>query len=225
MDKLYPPAEAIVQQLNTIRAIIPPTVKIFESTGSVDTIQPNLDMIQRAINYLRGEVLQPIPPAPEDKLNPTFIPYFKGAGISVTLVTENEYQIAVHAVDVEPTIKYPELFGDPGVDAVTMSIKIPVICGHTYKITQINPILSKYENDPNIIQNDDGSWVKEKDYLMEKDDFEYAFLLSEGRVNIEIYIEDLDTPENPPALFNISSHIHFKEKDEVQENENSGSNG
>ena len=216
--KIFPPAEAVVNQLTTIRAIIPSTIKMYQSTEDIHTIQPNLDMIQRAIDYLRGAPMRDeLKPAPEDTLKPTYIPASAGFTITSTLNKNGEYDVSVLGIDVEPKLNHPELFGDIGINVVELGIEIPVICGESYMVTQSNPVLSYYyPNDSYIVEVDnEGSkeYIKQKDYLMNEDFFQYVFLLKEGRTKVRIEIDSKDEP----IVFNITSHIHFKKQELPEE--------
>lgn len=219
---IYPPAEAVVNQLTTIRAIIAPTIKMYESTEDIHTIQPNLDMIQRAVDYLRGAPMRDdLKPIPEDKLKPIYIPSSTGFNITSTVNKDGEYDVSIVGIDVEKKISHPELFGEVDFPATEIGIEIPVTCGKTYLVAQENPVLEYYENDPSIkYYEDTNAWIKEKTYLMDEDNFLYFFLLKEGRSQIRIAI--YADYENP-IIFNITSHIHFKTQ-EVEDNENSSTN-
>lgn len=222
---IYPPAEAIVGQLSTIKAIIPSTIRMYEDTEDIHTIFPNLDMIQRAIDYLRGAPMQPeLKPLPEDILNPTLISYSSNVNITIKYTAENEYDMSVVGTEIEPHIHYPELFGDQDIEVVTLELGLPVICGHQYEVSQINPILAIYQDDPSIQQDENEQWIKVKTYDMDKDTFEYAFLTQGGRNDIKITIKDLTDDSQDPITFNINTHIHFKGKDETAD-EDTGSNG
>ena len=218
---IYPPAEAVVNQLTTIRAIIPSTIKMYQSTSDIHTIQPNLDMIERAIAYLRGAPMRDeLKPNPEDTLKPIFIPSSGGFNITMSLNKNGEYDISIIGIDVEKKIAHPELFGEVDFPATEMGFEIPVTCGKSYLVAQENPVLEYYEDDPSVkYYEDTKAWIKEKIYIMDEDNFQYMFLLQEGRTKVRIAIY-ADFEE--PIVFNITSHIHFKE----QENEeNSGNNG
>lgn len=87
-------------------------------------------------------------------------------------------------------------------------------------VTQENPILKYYEDDPYVqFYNSDKLWIKEKEYLMEEDYFEYAFLVDEGRsrIKISIYADYED-----PIIFNISAHAHYKEEEPIPQPEYKG---
>lgn len=214
---IYPPAEAVVNQLTTIRAIIPSTIKMYESTEDIHTIQPNLDMIQRAIDYLRGAPMRDeLKPIPEDTLKPIFIPSATGFNITISLNKNGEYDISIVGTDVEKKIIHPELFGEVDFDATEMDFEIPVTCGKSYLVAQENPVLEYYESDPSIKYYEDTKvWIKEKTYLMDEDNFIYAFLLPKGRSKIRIAIY-ADFEES--IIFNITSHIHFKKQEEGDNN-------
>lgn len=220
---IYPPAEAVVNQLTTIRAIIPSTIKMYESTGDIHTIQPNLDMIQRAIDYLRGAPMRDeLKPAPEDELKPTYIPSVNGLTITSVLNKDGEYDVTIVGIDVESKIAHRELFGDLDIPVLEFGIEIPVTCGKNYLVTQFNPVLEYYETDESVNHYEESNaWVKEKIYAMDEDFFQYLFLLQEGRTQIKISIF-ADYEE--PIVFNITSHIHFKEQ-EVEDEESNSNNG
>lgn len=215
---IYPPAEAVVNQLSTIKAIIPSTIKMYQDTQDIHTIFPNLQMIQGALDYLRGmPMLDGLKPLPDDKIKPTIIAYSSDVKITVDRVGDKEYNVELSGVDIEPHIQYPDLFGELDIDVLTASIGIPVICGRRYEVTQINPILRFFKDDPTISEMENGDWVKNKEYLMEEDDFEYSFLVPDGRNHIEIIIKDLDaesSDEAEPIVFKIATHIHFAEPEE-----------
>lgn len=220
---IYPPAEAVVNQLSTIRAIIPSTIKMYESTKDIHTIQPNLDMIQRAIDYLRGAPMRDeLKPTPEDTLKPIFVPSAAGFNVTTTLNRDGEYDVSIVGIDVDPVIIHEDLFGDPGVHVSEVEIDIPIICGRMYLIAQENPMLEYYEDDPNVIFFE-GKWVKEKEYVFEDDFLQYSFLLQEGRSKVKISICGTG---DESVVFNITSHIHFK-KEELpnEEDKDSSDNG
>lgn len=214
---IYPPPEAIIDQLSTIRAIIPPTIKLYQSTGDIHTIQPNLDMIQRGVNYLRGAPMRDeLKPPPEDTLKPVFIPSSTGFNITYTLNRDGEYDVSIVGIDIEKKINYPELFGEVNFPATEMSFEIPVTCGKSYLVAQENPVLENYKDDSSVkYYEDTKAWIKEKTYLIDEDNFLYMFLLQEGRSKVRIAIY-ADFEE--PIIFNITSHIHFKEQ-EGEEND------
>lgn len=212
---IYPPAEAVVNQLTTIRAIIPSTIKMYESTKDIHTIQPNLDMIQRAVDYLRGAPMQEeLKPLPEDTLKPVYIPSSTGFNITSSLNRDGEYDVTIVGIGVEKKISHPELFGEVDFLATEMGIEIPVTCGKNYLVTQANPVLEHYKDDPSIQLGTEDEWIKEKIYTMDEDFFEYAFLLQEGRskIRIAIYADYED-----PIIFNITSHIHLKQEELPEE--------
>lgn len=220
-EVIYPPAEAIANQLATIRAIVTPTIKMYEQTKDIHTIQPNLDMIQRAIDYLRGAPMQDdLRPTPEDTIKPVYVPSVSGVFINSALNRNGEYDVSITGPEVESKILHPELFGDINFDAIEIGIEVPVICGSTYLILQENPMLEHYKDDPTISEKD-GLWTKEKEYKMEEDFFQYNFLLGNGRSNVKI---NIIFDEDNIITFNITSHIHFK-KQEVEDSETSSTNG
>lgn len=220
-DVIYPPAEAIGPELNTIRAIANATMALYEQTEEIRTIQPNLDMIQRAIDYLRGAPMRDeLKPDPEDTLQPTVISYSAGTSITVTYGKDEQYKVMITGSEVEPKIHYPELFGDLDIDVVTVELGVPIICGHHYTVTQVNPLLELYQDDPSISELEDGTWQKSKTYEMTEDMLEYAFLLPSGRTQVTITIVDEDAEDSDnaePIIFNVTSHIHFKEKEETDD--------
>lgn len=206
---IYPPAEAIASQLNTIKVIIPQTIKMYESTKDIHTIQPNLDMIQRAIDYLRGApMIDELKPIPEDTLNPGFAINTNGFNVMTKMNKDGEYDVTVTGLDIEFNPPDEELFGNIDFKAAELRIIIPVICGKSYLVTQMNPALKHYPDDPDVSEVD-GMWVKEKVYEVDEDEFIYALLLEEGRTVIEVAISEEDSTE--PIVFNIHSHVHFKE--------------
>lgn len=211
---IYPPAEAVVNQLNTIKAIIPSTVKMYQSTEDIHTIQPNLDMIQRAIDYLRGApMIDDLKPAPEDVLKPVFTIASSGFNVFSNFDKNGEYNVTVVGLDVDPEITHKELFGKVDFNATEFGITIPVTCGKTYLVTQESPVLEYYKDDPTISEID-GIWTKEKTYYMDEDFFTYAFLLVEGRTEIKVVFSEEDNPN--PIVMNITTHIHFKQKEEEE---------
>lgn len=228
---IYPPAEAVVNQLSTIKAIIPSTIRMYEDTEDIHTIQPNLDMIERALKYLRGAPMRDeLKPLPEDTLKPTYIPSATGFTITSILNRNGEYDISIVGIDVEKKIMHPELFGEVNEPMTEFNIEFPVTCGKNYLVSQANPALEYYKDDPSIMfYSADGTWVKEKEYLMDEDFFTYAFLFMEGRSKVKISVF-ADYEE--PIIFNITSHIHFKEEPSQEEdtstgdtNEDNSSNG
>lgn len=234
---VYPPAQAIPGQLDTIKVIAASTKKIYDATGDIHSIFPNLDMMERAIVYLRGAPMNDdLKPAPEDTLKPIFTPASSGFNIVSTLNRNGEYDISIVGIDVDSAVIHPELFGDilNNLEVVEMQFEIPVTCGKRYLIAQENPVLEYYANngDTDIMYDEKYNvWVKEKQYMMDEDTFQYAFLLEEGRSKVRIAIY-ADYEE--PIVFNITSHIHFKKKEETippdpdegdNNDENSGTNG
>lgn len=209
---VYPPAEAVESQLATIRAIIPSTIKMYKDTGDIHTIQPNLDMIQTALNYLRGAPALEFPQEPEDILKPSFSYANGGLSVVCTMEKENDYKIEIVGLNIDPIIQNPEFWGELNIDAIDFGINIPVICGQTYTVTQYNDILQHFPDDLYIEELED-TWVKNKQYTMEDDDLEYLFLIGKGRSKIEIFIEDKD---GVYAHFDITAHIHFKEKQQEE---------
>lgn len=209
-EVVYPPAEAIESQLTTIRAIIPSTIKMYKDTGDIHTIQPNLDMIQRALDYLRGAPKLEFPQEPEDVLKPAFSYGSEGLTIVCTMEKENFYKVEIVGLNIEPNIKHPELFGSLDVNAVDLGIKFPIVCGKPYTVVQYNDMLQYFIDDPSI-EDIGGEYIKTKTYTIEDDDeFEYMFLLGKGRNFIEILVED---DNGVYAHFDIITHIHFKQKE------------
>lgn len=231
---IYPPAEAIPGQLDTIKVVAASTKKIYDSTGDIHSIFPNLDMIQRAIDYLRGAPMRDeLKPIPEDTIKPVYIPSSSGFNITSSINRDGEYDVSIVGIDVEKKINYPELFGEVDFPAIEMGIEIPVTCGKTYLVAQTNPVLEHYEDDPSIQIGTENEWIKEKEYPMDEDFFQYMFLLQEGRSKVRIAIY-ADYEE--PIIFNITSHIHIKEEEVIpdpdptpeegdKEDEDSSSNG
>lgn len=165
-------------------------------------------------------MIDELKPLPEDKLNPSLISYSSGINITTKYTKENEYDVMIVGNNIEPHIHYPDLFGDLDIEVVTMELGIPVVCGHRYVVTQINPILSLYVDDNSIEQTEDNEWVKTKEYFMNDDTFEYAFLVPSGRNQITLSIKDIDAETSDaakPVIFNITTHIHFKEQEEDTE--------
>lgn len=195
---------------------------MYESTKDIHTIQPNLDMIQRAINYLRGAPMRDeLKPLPEDKIKPIYIPSSSGFNITSSINREGEYDVSIVGIDIAKEINYPELFGEVDFPAVEMGIEIPVTCGKTYLIAQENPVLEYYEDDPSIkYYEDQKAWIKEKEYVMDEDYFKYIFLLKEGRSKIRIAIY---ADYEQPIIFNITSHIHIKKEESPDVNEGDSS--
>lgn len=210
LQLIYPPNEAILPQLYTIKTVASSTMKMYEATQDIHSIFPNLDMIQRAIDYLRGAPIpEDLKPLPEDLLKPVYHPASSGLNIISTLNRNGEYDVSIVGVDIEPKIEHTELFGELDEKVMEMGIEIPVICGKNYLITQENPILSHYIEDENVSEIEDGIYVKEKIYAMDEDTFQYAFLLKEGRTKVRIaFYADYEEP----IVFNITSHIHFGEE-------------
>lgn len=196
---IYPPAEAVTNQLTTIRAIIPSTIKMYESTGDIHTIQPNLDMIQRAINYLRGA--PPLIVNPEVEVNEPEINASSDLSTTVKVNSRGEYDISVLGIDVEPVIQY-------NVRAVETTLTIKDEMFNSYLVTEQNPFLSNVPNEL-LVDMNNGEWVKETTYTVDEDSMiTYSFFLLEGRTKVRIAFESVN---RSPIIFNISAHIHFKE--------------
>lgn len=207
---IYPPPEAIPGYLDTIKVVAASTKKIYEDTEDIHSIFPNLDMMERAISYLRGSPIpEDLKPLPEDLLKPIYHPASSGLNIISILNRNGEYDVSIVGVDIEPKIEHKELFGELNEKVMEIGIEIPVICGKNYLVTQENPVLSHYIEDENVSEIDDGIYVKEKIYTMDEDTFQYAFLLKEGRSKVRIaFYADYEEP----IIFNITSHIHFGEE-------------
>lgn len=224
---IYPPVEAILPQLYSIKTIAASAGRVYEATEDIHSIFPNLDAMQKIINYLRGAPIpEDLKPMPEDTLKPIFTPASSGFNIVSTLNRNGEYDISIVGIDVDPAIAHPELFGNilNDLEVVEMQFEIPVTCGKRYLIAQENPVLEYYANngDTDIMYDEKYNvWVKEKQYMMNEDTFQYAFLLEEGRSKVRIAIY-ADYEE--PIVFNITSHIHFKKKEVIppDEGDNNG---
>lgn len=216
-EVVYPPAEAILPQLYTIRTLASSTAKVYEATEDIHSILPNLDMIQRAVDYLRGAPMQDeLRPTPEDTLRPIFISKAPGMSIYCSFNKEGKYDVDINAYNIEPKIEHVELFGDINFDATEVILEIPIICGRVYTVEQVNPILAHYEEKDSTVNGIDYNgkiiYVKTKDYRFDEEDIlSYAFLIGKGRSQIIISITDKETSE--VIEFNINSHIHFKEKE------------
>lgn len=222
---IYPPPEAIVAQLNTIRAIIAPTVKMYENTEDIHTIQPNLDMIQRAICYLRGappiEIPDPDAPEPEpDPRDPAAV-VFTDPPLKTEIKSywdptgESKFiSIYVKGSDLTPENEYPDLFGASlPEETVCMNINLPVEDGKKYHIAQVNPALSNFADDPSISEVN-GQWVKKKDYEAPVDDnFEYIFLIPDGQHTIRITLYNL-TDDELVADYYIITECEINGKDD-----------
>lgn len=211
---IYPPAEAVVSQLTTIRAIIPSTIKMYESTGDIHTIQPNLDMIQRAVDYLRGAPMRDeLKPPEKNKL----LPVIKSMNPNVTVGSfsdgNDEYEISITGNgSLEPTPPDSELFGELNEPVLQVNLTLNLTCGKSYKIVQHNPALEYFPNDDRIIQCDNGDYAKAADYHVEDDTFTYSFLIKKGRSIISIAIIDNENLSTV-GYFTIHAHIHFKEQE------------
>lgn len=166
---------------------------------------------------MRGAPIQEnTKPAPEDTLKPEFT-FSSDVNFSIDFNKNGEYEVEVYGVDIEPSLKNEDLFGrleDLEQPALEITLKIPVICNTNYEVTQVNPALEMYKDDLNIFYDEE--WTKSKVYNMTKDYFEYSFLITEGRNKIKIFINHEEN-ENfvPLTIFNINSHIHFKEDGNV----------
>lgn len=170
---VYPPSEAILPQLYSIKTIAASASRVYDATEDIHSIFPNLDAMQKIIDYLRGAPLpDDLKPLPEDTLKPVFFPSSDGFNIITSLNRNGEYDVSIIGLDVEPKITHPELFGDilNTTDIVEVCLEIPVICGRNYLVTQNNPVLSYYEEDKTVKQYGD-EWVKEKIYTMDEDNF------------------------------------------------------
>lgn len=219
---VYPPSEAILPQLYAIKTIATSTGKVYEATKDIHSIFPNLDALQKIIDYLRGlPINDDLNPDLEDTLNPVFTPSSSGFNITSTFNTNGEYDVSIVGIDIEPKIIHPDLFGDilDDLKVVEMQFEIPITRGKKYLVVQENPVLEYYANNGNIeIIYDEkyGTWIKEKQYTMDEDSFQYAFLLEEGRSKVKIAMY---TDYENPIIFNITSHIHFKKKEKTSDTE------
>lgn len=215
---IYPEPLAIEGQLMTLRNLATSTLKTYQSTEDIHSILVNLDMMQKGIEYLRGAPIQEelMPkPEPEDTIKPTFVSYSENLSIISTMPKDREYVVYIEGVDIDPKINNEDLFGKVDFKALEIGIEMPVICGKTYLISQENPALSHYQDDEYVMAIDN-SYIKEKQYNMTEDTFEYAFLLIEGRtrINISIYAD-----YEEPITFCIYSHIHFKKEEAGKDGE------
>lgn len=203
---IYPPAESIVSQLATIRSIISPTIKMYEATKSVASIQANLDMIQRAIDYLRGAVAIPDGITQNDF---SIIPMFsKNISVTSELNHCGEYDISILGVDVKPDkLDEDELNGKFKV--VRMGLVLGTKPGITYLITEKNPSLAMVPNKLSIDEINH-EWVKEKSYYVTTNTFMYPINLLGGRTGARITIE---SPGFDTIILNITSHIYFEGED------------
>ncbi len=214
---VYPPKEAIVDQLSTIRAIIGPTIKIYESTGDVHSIFPNLEMIQTAIDYLRGQPeLEDLKPVESIDLELSSL----APGLQTKMFYDNKantYNIDIMGVDVIPKIHEPELFGDMPMPVTDISLVLSLDCSKEYIITQQNPALAYYYgNDENVIKTEEGLYIKSKKYKFpDEDKVTYSFLLPKGQSNIVVTVNEIDG-ENFKVIYNINinAHVHFKAQED-----------
>lgn len=206
--------ETAIQQLWTMRSIIKPTIDMLQASEDIETIQTNLNMLEEGINSLR---VAPTPEEPPVEPIPVTFELESQDDIKITIADELDesgfVNIDVYGMDIKPTIMHPELFGNIK-NASEIVLEFPVICGKTYTITQYNDeILSQYPDDPNISYVD-GHWQKIKDYEMKRDTFEYSFLVTEGRNNILIGIDNPDNEEETYLDLYFNTHIHFVEEEE-----------
>lgn len=193
---------------------------MYESTEDIHTIQPNLDMIQRAIDYLRGspmrDELKPVED-PKDTLHPLIVPTVEGVSIETTLVGDNDYLVNIVGIDINSRPVDKDWFGDTISDVMEIAVDIPVICGMKYTIVQRNNVLQHYYPDDPTIDKDLGGWYKMKTYVFEDDQLTYKFLIPSGYSTVELFITQ-DNDDLPMAHFKFMSHIHFK-KQEVEDND------
>lgn len=207
-NKKYPPSGAIPSQLATIRAVAQMAINMFEETEDPETIQTNLDMIQTAIDYLRGAELSPQEPE-KPKVSFELI-HPKDIDCSIDTDDNHIFEVSIIGLDATPEIRNPELFGDiQNVSEITLNL--PVICGKSYTVTQENKLLEYYKDDPSISQDSEGIWIKNNTYYTKRDMLEYSFLVGEGRNIIHINIFD-EGEEEVLCYLNIVTHIHFKEE-------------
>lgn len=241
---IYPPSQAIMPQLAAIRSIASATIKVYENTEDIHSIFPNLDQMQRGIDYLRGAPAIEIPEEPEppeDVLQPgIWVP--EEASSNYERLKDGTYLYTIDAFDIPYKGITEEFFGQLPVKTLEISLVIQIQCNRRYTITQCNPILEYYKDDPSVYQDEDGSWVKMKNYMFTDDDIlEYKFLIPTGRNVIEIYVDDED---GEVGKFRFITHVHFEKQEEEEnpeepgtepekppegednnENEDSGSNG
>lgn len=213
LNVVYPPPEAVVPQLYTIRQLALATIKMYESTNEIRTIQPNLNMMQQAIDYLRGQ------PLPEDSEDPNhteveFVSLHNELQTKMIYDQETDtYNIEIIGTDVAQKIHRPELFGDI-TSAVDVSIFLPLDPSKEYIIIQQNPALAfYYGKDENVVKTEMGEYIKSKKYReISGDGVEYGFLLSEGQTHISITVSEV----KGDIIYDIEvdAHVHFKAQED-----------
>lgn len=213
---IYPPPEAIIPQLSAIRSNAISAIKVYESTEDVHSIFPNLDMIQRGIDYMRGAPAIDIPEEPEppeDILTPG-IWVNENVQTTSNRLEDGTYLFTIDAFDIPREPINEELFGTLPIDVLQVQLDLHIKCNERYTITQFNPVLEYYKDDPTVFLEEDGKWYKMKNYMLTEDDLlEYMFLVPTGRNEIEIFVDD---ESGEIGKFKFITHVHF-EKEELPE--------
>lgn len=242
MNKCYPPPirkcpispDGVEAQLQSIKAIIGPTIATYQKTNELSDIENNLDIIGHTVRYLKGQI-QPCNP-PEEPDNPDTPPELyhpkvrtgdTNAIIGITNVITGidpdpkKVSITITGNELEPIIENPELFGPISNNDALMSVivTIPIEIGQMVRIRQDNNALRYFGCGPDIYYDYNRErYIKEKTYMYEgtdlvEDPFEYEFVIEPKRQYVQIDVTDIATDEIIITYY-IYSNILFKEEPE-----------
>lgn len=214
---IYPPPEAVIPQLAALKNIAVSAINVYENTEDIHSIFPNLDQLQRGIDYLRGAPAIDIPEEPEppeDILLPgIWLP--EEVDSTYNRADDGTYEYTIYGSDIQPSVLNEEMFGTLPIDTLMAQVDMQIECNHKYVITQINPVLKYFPDDPFVTESEEGDWVKSKAYMFTEDDLlEYQFLIPSGRNEITIYVDD---DNGNVGTFKFLTHVHFAEKQEEVE--------
>lgn len=242
MNKCYPPPirkcpispDGVEAQLQSIKAIIGPTIATYQKTNELSDIENNLDIIGHTVRYLKGQI--PTCNPPEEPDNPDTPPELyhpkvktgdTNAIIGITNVITGidpdpkKVSITITGNELEPIIENPELFGPISNNDALMSVivTIPIEIGQMVRIRQDNNALRYFGCGPDIYYDYNRErYIKEKTYMYEgtdlvEDPFEYEFVIEPKRQYVQIDVTDIATDEIIITYY-IYSNILFKEEPE-----------
>lgn len=126
--------------------------------------------------------------------------------------TGTDYKVELTG-DVVAGVLHADLWGDIPAEYVELNLLMPVDLAKKYRVVQTdNPALSMYPEDPNISQ-EEGKWVKSKEYTGNDIHDGYAVLLGKTKSTITVGVYDADsfvsTKESTP-LYSVSIVNDYK---------------
>ena len=139
---------------------------------------------------------------------------------------ENRWDVVLYGAHVTPTWNH-DIFGELGedVDLMEVTVDFPVPKGSSFTVSQVNPALSHYADDPSVYHNEETDvWIKTKSYTYDTyentDDpdehFQYSFLVGpkneDNPIILTIEMADAEDDDEPFAIYWVNSELDFIER-------------